>query len=259
MYHPFLDQINIVIDPDLNSLCCNICLVGLAPTQVQSHLRKMHHGMKLKKAFFDKLVDFLNLPEDLPLPFTTDHGVMAFKGLRIHDGFACNHCPLGRSTKKNLRAHHIQSHADIPTPDDWVPCKMQQLNRGGTSRTLWRVLDPIPPLSPPSASQDPSAELVISNLRSQMSQNHSTPRHVPRDERVISPWLRLTRWHEHVVGYDHKRLIQLVQVPDTADMDPAFPGIKAAVETYFNEAVRLMRDADDIVLQTLNSPDPEAE
>lgn len=259
LHHHFLDHINLVIDPELNALCCNICLVALAPSQVKSHLHLKHHGTKLNKPSFDQLVDFLNLPECLPLPSINRDGITPFRGLKILDGFACHNCPCVLGTKKNLRAHHHEAHSDIPIPDVWPSCKMQQYNRGGSARMLWRVLDhPVAITTSTSLSQVSSAELVINNLRKQISSIVSPPS-VPQDERVISPWLRFTKWHEHVNDYDVNLLLQLVQVPDTADMDPAAPGIRSAVETYYNEAIELLKVTDDLILQKLNSPDPKKE
>lgn len=41
-------------------------------------------------------------------------------------------------------------------------------------------------------------------------------------------------------------------------MDPALPEIKAAVKSYFDEAIWLIGDADNIMLRKLQSPDPKA-
>lgn len=245
-----------IIDPNLQTLCCNICLVALAPSHVKGHLHNKHSGAKFNITFFNQLVEFLELHETLPLPHTTEHGVVPFKGLKIHDGFQCNLCSHVLGTKKNMHLHYKQAHSDAPLPYNWSPCKMQQYARGGSSRILWRVFDPITKPSHHAPSPDDPLHQVIRQLRNDVSQNISK-HHAPQDERIISPWLRITRWHEHVAGHDINLLQKLVQVPDKDNMDPAMPGIKRAVEFYFQEALACLKVTDDLILQKLNSPDPQ--
>ena len=257
MHHPFLDAINIVLDPDLHALCCNICLVALSPSQVQNHLRNKHHGMKFNVDCFQKLVEAMGIPDVLPLRPVTDEGVPPFKGLKILDGFACGSCPLVLGTTKNMRTHQLMVHPEVENPL-WSPCKMQQFNTGGSSRALWRVCNSTTAMLSQSSPQDAPGNVIIRDLRRQI--NLATASHgIPQDERVISPWLRFTKWHEHVAGHDSKTLMKLVEIPDKHDMDPWAPGIRNAIETYFNEALALLPVTEELILQRLNSPDPQSE
>jgi len=44
-------------------------------------------------------------------------------------------------------------------------------------------------------------------------------------------------------------------MPGHEDNDPHAPGIKGAVKDYFEEALMLLEQTDELVLQWLNSPD----
>jgi hypothetical protein len=76
----------------------------------------------------------------------------------------------------------------------------------------------------------------------------------PLDGRMVSPWLLTTRWHEHMAGKDIQQLCSLVALPKNED---AFiPGLRDAVEAYYEEAITLLDKTGELVLQRLNSPDP---
>ncbi|KAI6158487.1 hypothetical protein EDD17DRAFT_1488651 [Pisolithus thermaeus] len=77
---------------------------------------------------------------------------------------------------------------------------------------------------------------------------------VPLDGRMVSPWLLTTRWHEHMAGKDIKQLCSLVALPKNNDAD--IPGLRDAVEAYYEEALSLLDRTGELVLQRLNSPDP---
>jgi len=253
MHHPYLESIDLVIDPNLQALCCNVCMVALTPQQVLHHLSNKHPGLQLDKKHFARVVHYLHISDDLPMPSITNKGVMAFKGLKVLNGFACDHCPRVYTASKSMRTHHLQSHMDIPCPSMWQFCKMQQFNSGGSGlRTLWRVLDA-------GSYSDNIANIssndIIKNLRQEMSlQDQKTL--APQDERIISPWLRTTRWHEHVENYDIQPLRRLVEIPGRDNNNTELPGIKQAVKVYFDEALAWLPLTDELVLQKLNSADP---
>ncbi|KAI6041173.1 hypothetical protein EDC04DRAFT_2893388 [Pisolithus marmoratus] len=76
----------------------------------------------------------------------------------------------------------------------------------------------------------------------------------PLDGCRVSPWLLTTQWHEHMAGKDIKQLCSLVALPKNNDGD--IPGLRDAVEAYYEEALSLLDKTGELVLQRLNSPDP---
>ncbi|KAG1848267.1 hypothetical protein F4604DRAFT_1502194, partial [Suillus subluteus] len=78
---------------------------------------------------------------------------------------------------------------------------------------------------------------------------------VPQDDRMVSPWLLTTRWHEHTCGHVTEHLRDMVAIPKDDD-DEDLLKLKEAVGVYFQDALDLLPTTDEITLQRLNSPDP---
>lgn len=132
-----------VVDPDLQALCCNICQVALAPDQVPAHLLGKHKGMLVNKKQLEKMLNELEVEvmDMLPEPLLSMQGIPLFKGLKVWDGFACQICPQVNSHQESLRKHHLAKHGPL-CPTSWPACKMQQLNHGRAHLcTMWRVHD----------------------------------------------------------------------------------------------------------------------
>jgi hypothetical protein len=143
--------------------------------------------------------------------------------------------------------HHRAQHESIPTPKQWTPCKMQQLNRGGLKQ-FWRVAD--------AKEMSCDYQEVIDRMRKEMAEVTRVEQ-VPQDNRMVSPWLLTTKWHEHIAGHDVMTLRGLVGIPK-AD-DPIVHNLADAVEQYFESALVLLDTTDELILQRLNSPDPSKE
>lgn len=75
---------------------------------------------------------------------------------------------------------------------------------------------------------------------------------MPSNARSISPWLLSTRWHEHVHGYDTNELLKLISIPKDD-----FPGLKALVKRYMEQATDLIKSTAELCLQHLNTADPD--
>lgn len=251
-HHPSLESINMVVDPDLQALCCHICQVALTLDQVSGHLSSKHKGLSVNKKQLKKILDELEveISDVLPKPLLSMEGVPPFKGLKVWDGFACQICPQVYQHQRSVRDHHLAKHKQ-DCPSSWPACKMQQLNHGGAHLcTLWRVHDHAKTMFASNKMTN-----IFQTLREEI--NRGLPEEsTSLDERTISPWLRTTKWHEHVARYQVKSLHKLVEMPGREDNDPHAPGIKRAVKDYFNEALMLLEQTDELMLQRLNSPDP---
>ena len=251
-HHPSLELINMVVDPDLRALCCNICQVALAPDQVPAHLLDKHKGISVNEKRLEEMLNELEVEvmDALPEPLLSMQGVPPFKGLKVWDGFACQICPQVYQHQQSLHDHHMAKH-EKPCPTSWPACKMQQLNHGGAHlRTMWRVHD-----HPSMTSTSNDMTDIFGALREELDQDVTEESRMV-DERTVSLWLRTTKWHTHVAGYDVKMLCKLVEMPGREDDDPHAPGIKGVVREYFEQATTLLEQTDELVLQRLNSPDP---
>jgi len=232
-----------VVDPRLMLICCHICQIALPPAHLSGHLDNSHQGLKVNSKVLDEIVKNLAIPPTLPASIYGSKDLEAYKGLSIQDGFICDSCDFVCGSKDWIKQHHYKHHPLIPLPTHWFPCKMQQLNKAG-QKQLWRVATPrvIPDIH----------EEVIQRMREEMMQVIDVEQ-TPQDMRMVSPWLMTTKWHEHVAGHDVAALRKLVEIPQ--DM----PRLKEAVQRYFEKALDLLSNTDELILMRLNSPNPVKE
>ncbi|KAG2030468.1 hypothetical protein BDR03DRAFT_987079 [Suillus americanus] len=236
LHHPYLDTINVVVDPDLLVLCCQTCQVALPPSQMPSHIGNAHSAVRVDDDKYCGAVADMKIASALPSSVAG--------GLRIHDGLACDSCTFACGSRDWMARHHRDKHPTVTLPKQWSPCKTQQLNNG-SNRKFWRV-----------AGDDDVVcdhQEVIDKMRKEMADVIRVEQ-VPQEKRMVSPWLLTTKWHEHVAGHDVGTLRKLVEFPKADDL--TMPDISHGVEMYFDGALRLLEVTDELVLQRLNSPDP---
>ena len=79
---------------------------------------------------------------------------------------------------------------------------------------------------------------------------------VPVDQRLVTPWLRITHWHEFVAGsgFSTDSLRQSIGFPQPDEV--YCQNLHNIVECYFQQALELIETTDELVLQRINSPDP---
>ncbi|KAI6009128.1 hypothetical protein EDC04DRAFT_2964128 [Pisolithus marmoratus] len=139
-------------------------------------------------------------------------------------------------------ATELPSHITGPRP------MVQQLRKGaGDTQALWEV----------EIAQDEGRSTLHQSLVDSLLKELEPTLQViqtPLDGRMVSPWLLTTRWHEHMAGKDIKKLCSLVALPKNNDGD--IPGLRDAVEAYYEKALSLLDKTGELVLQRLNSPDP---
>ncbi|KAG2045750.1 hypothetical protein BDR06DRAFT_1015331 [Suillus hirtellus] len=244
LHHPYLDTINVVIDPNLLVLCCQTCQVALPPSQMPSHIVNAHSAVRVDDDRYCQAVVDMKIAPTLPSSVTGGRYHAAYRGLRIHDGLACDSCAFACGARDWMAKHHRDKHPTVPLPKQWSPCKMQQLNKG-SNKQFWRV----------AGNHDVVCDHqeVIDKMRKEMADVIRVEQ-VPQEKRMVSPWLLTTKWHEHVAGHDVATLRRLVEFPKVDD--PIMPKIAHGVEAYFDGALRLLEVTDELILQRLNSPDP---
>jgi hypothetical protein len=72
---------------------------------------------------------------------------------------------------------------------------------------------------------------------------------------MITPWLLRNGWAEHLHPYrEHdEEQIQLASLPSEEE----FPVLQEVVAAYFWKATNLIKKTNEVVLQRLNSADPD--
>ncbi|KAJ7023529.1 hypothetical protein C8F04DRAFT_927379, partial [Mycena alexandri] len=177
----------------------------------------------------------------------------AFSGIHITmDQFGCLHCPYAAS-EKVVQKHMREKHEDRKGKPSSRLCT-QVLNSGAPgANTRIRGGASTPNPSPPPSTQRPTPAKSLRDLVSNFDPKDYRAEELP-NARMISPWLMRNGWHKHLEPYrEHDdELIRLASVPS----DDEIPGLRKAVASYFTEATNLIVHTNEVVLQRLNSADP---
>ncbi|KIL56726.1 hypothetical protein M378DRAFT_88899, partial [Amanita muscaria Koide BX008] len=169
----------------------------------------------------------------------------AFLALPVTDSLGCPHCGYSASAKV-IRKHMNEKHRGEDNSGRLETVQVQVLNTG-QSKTYFRVIVV-------------EEEVVVEKptFVQEMESFHLSPTNAPREipnARLVSPWLLRTGWHTYVNGHDPTILHNLVSIPKQGEME----GLQAAILKYFNSATDLIDKTDELVLQKINTADPDKE
>ncbi|KAG6382208.1 hypothetical protein JVT61DRAFT_861 [Boletus reticuloceps] len=252
IYHPFLTRLNLVVNAEFRFLICQLCQEGISVSTAQGHINNKHP--ELQVAFhqdrFNDATRTVCLASTFPDTILGPRSVV--HGLAICEAIACNQCSTVMTSLKKMRHHHIHNHPGLPTPQQFRACRAQRIKTKGLGkqRTLWEIITT-------AGSAMNSKEVMITTLMAELDKELEVVQ-IPTDNRLISPWLRTTRWHEHVaatsMSIDNLRAGVALPRPETEE--PCCKKLQQLVEQYFQEALELIDTTDELILQRLNSPDP---
>jgi hypothetical protein len=246
IHNSYLDTLNLVVNAEFRFLCCELCETAVLTQHAKSHTRK-HLGLKFDSTKFHEAILETGVPPDLPIISSVR---LPVHGLSIQDAFACNHCSKILLSAKKIQAHHASQHKETPMAGSWRPCQAQRFQKGGGQpghQLFWEVS--IKPDADPT-TEDQIVLDVLAKIREDL-----TIATVPQDDRMVSPWLLTTRWHEHVSGHMTGDLRAMVAIPQNDDGEDLVK-LKEVVEVYFQGALDLLPTTDELTLKRLNSPDP---
>ncbi|KAI5996052.1 hypothetical protein EDC04DRAFT_2612929 [Pisolithus marmoratus] len=224
LHNSYLDSLNLAVNAEFDFLTCQICQTALGADDVKQHLTKMHGTQsRYKDDLFKLAISALKVVLQPPPHITGPRSIV--HGLKVHDGMAC-----GQSTSQHAKAHFLAA-----------------LQGPGHVQSFWEV-ESIQDGSGPTLHQS-----LVDSLLKELEPTLQVIQ-TPLDGHMVSPWLLTTQWHEHMAGKDIKKLCSLVALPKNNDGD--IPGLRDAVEAYYEEALSLLDRTGELVLQRLNSPDP---
>ncbi len=169
-------------------------------------------------------------------------------GLAVHQGYTCGHCKASFRAVRNMESHYHDHHLGITRPSTFAATSVQRLSKsGGPASSFFQIQQTRTP-------QQLQTAKIIQTLRDQITEsaNQMANTKIVNDERLLSPWLRTTRWHEYILNEDVDMLRSLVKAVKT----PANQVLQAAVLALLQTGVSLIPRTRDLVLQYLNSPDP---
>ncbi|KAJ7865473.1 hypothetical protein B0H14DRAFT_3599389 [Mycena olivaceomarginata] len=235
------------------------------------HLQQEHHPTDAARNHVIERTHGLTVVDKYPTIDLTVTPRRAFSGIKIIRGqYGCSRCPFA-AVKKVVQSHIRDKHKD-GGGKAVAGFVTQVLNSGGqNAKRHIRVFEqsddlptssPIPPLTPTQSGASSPAPPPSSPGKSFWDIfSEFDPKAYRAEElsnsRLISPWLMRNGRHKLIEPYrDHiDELIQLASVPSKDE----FPALHAAISAYFTYACDLIEHTNEVVLQRLNSADPEKE
>ncbi|KAJ8580592.1 hypothetical protein M405DRAFT_711315, partial [Rhizopogon salebrosus TDB-379] len=92
LHHPYLDRIGMVVDADLQALCCLICQIALPPDHISGHIDNVHPGLQVDGEQYSQAISEMEIAMNLPHVIAGGRYQKAYKGLKVYDGLACDAC-----------------------------------------------------------------------------------------------------------------------------------------------------------------------
>ncbi|KAI6107256.1 hypothetical protein EDD17DRAFT_1477604 [Pisolithus thermaeus] len=256
IHHPYLDNLNLVVNAEFHFLVCQVCKEGIDAPSGRAHLVNKHPELlpSFDQEHYDDIVSQLRVATSLP---TVSGPRSEVHGLALFDALACNFCTTVYTKHKNMREHHGKKHPDMPIPQNWRSCKAQRIKVEGLGmvRQLWEVT------SDAGKGEDSREKVLVDKLLKELGEQlHAVQ--VPTDGRLITPWLLTTRWNEWAkwLKKPTEELRALVALPRSSTAEEEhYKMLPECIQLYFEEALALIDTTDELVLQRLNSPDPAKE
>lgn len=224
-------------------------MVAIEPSYIIGHITSNHPALKAVADPTQLSVVLRQLPVHPALPAMSNLIIHPeIQGLKLHHGLKCNECHVIRLNSKSMKQHFAQEHPGQTVPPRFSACHAQRLTAGaGFTSSYFQV-------NKQTALSATPWEAMVATAQAEMADeetmDHCQNRQI--NARLVSPWLITTKWHEHVAGYHIGTLIQLVATPKKDE----FPGLKKLVFNYMSSATGFIKSTAELVLQTLNTPDP---
>lgn len=248
----YLSDLGFAVDERFKCLICQGCKVGLVSANVALHMSNKHPdtGIVIDHKRLQKACKRLDVVAELP-DMQGGNPIAAINGIKIHDGHRCGHCRTVMGQISTIVKHHRLHHPNHPMPSSWKAVKAQQWNLNEHKSYFEVVIE-----KPPHDIQSPQSIIdTLRNAHGVQETYEMTQEEENIDPRLFSPWLKSTGWHDLINGKDLQKLRDLVEPPKGDE----FPGLADAVQHLFTGASELIDLLPELVLQTLNSPDPVKE
>ncbi|KAJ7618087.1 hypothetical protein FB45DRAFT_1103529 [Roridomyces roridus] len=239
---PELQLLDVSINNRLHLYVC--CKAAYHSANLPAHLQSDEHpGLTVTNEIRDLIADLsvsCNIGSEYPMHNAPEAPMEAFAGIEITpDLVGCPKCGY-TGTKGSVHNHQSREthHGKVLLGLD-----AQKLSRA--TRSFFRVKQPS--LLPPPANP------FLSELEEfDWTKSHSSEE---PNARMVSPFLMYTKWHLEVLPYQDQieHLRSLVAAPKEEE----FEWLAPLVQGYFQYATQLIDATDELVLQRLNSHDPD--
>jgi hypothetical protein len=250
-----LQSLGLNINLELKLVICIGCESSFHLHNVKTHMSRSHKGVSVPATLVDNLGS-LGVASAYPPDPTDLEPRTPYAGLPVtKNQYGCPVCPL-TGNQKYVKGH-MKTHPQ-PCGPMVEALGTQVLNRGGGGgQSAHRIRVTTEEEEEEEEEAANTAAVPVENLLEQFQVFDWQAEQCERipNARMISPWLMRTMWHQHLEPHrEHEvELCSLVAMPK----DDELPWLHELVYDYFSMATGLIESTDELVLQTLNSTDPE--
>lgn len=239
---PLLQRLGFVVNRKVQLMICTHCRTVVSKLYCAKHARDQHK-LSLSSTDANELIaTFHQFALYDQLPSTGNDVIPAIEGLEPVQVYTCLECPAAYPKLDSIQKHHRQQHPTIPRPEKWPLTMGQQLNRS-TSNTWFRV----------STIEYHTPRTQTDEMVAQIESAVQATIPASTDVRNVTPWLRITRWHEYTKDYVKSDLRKMVAYPNFGEL----LHLKTAVQQFWEKASNLIDSTSLLVLERLNTPHPE--
>jgi len=238
-----LTSFDLALNKAIDRIICIVCETVVPTESLTTHLGSSHTRFLQahERAALQQHVSSLGIPQGLP-PFPMSV-ISAIQGLKIVQAHYCPHCSSAYPSQQSYKKHRTSLHPGIVDSSPPLIGPAQHFTNG-LGRIYFRVT-----IEPPSTQVAVDRKKPIMDTLAEI-EDRQRSLVAEIDIRNVSPWLRITKWHEMFRDHDTKHLRSLVADPS----DIEFPNLRDAALFMFHEASDLIDSTTPLVLQTLLSP-----
>lgn len=247
----FLKPYGLAINPVYKLYICTSCPTALTKSSCRRHL-KDQHSISMTQAIedgIDEISEMHDIGTDYPVVDLSEGPIACIAGLSIDIKSGCPLCMYTAGLKrvqKHIRENHPDSGCVALTD-----VSSQVLNAGAAPTNI-RIIPPTPLTEGIEDVKTIAMDYESFNLEAFAPV-------MPSDNRMIAPWLLRTGFHHYTEGYDTQKLIQLCSLPSTLECKGYLGDVQKLVLEYMNFGTDLIKETDPLVLQMLNTAEPEKE
>ncbi|KAG1728038.1 uncharacterized protein EDB91DRAFT_1086206 [Suillus paluster] len=128
LHHPYLESIGMVVDADLQVLCCLVCQIALPPDHITGHIDNVHPGLQVDDERYSRAISEMEIAMTLPNAIAGGRYSKAYMGLQVYD-----------EETKILSASTFDGD-DEAALDSLLPCTMSMPQVWWTDRKKWEEM-----------------------------------------------------------------------------------------------------------------------
>lgn len=239
-----LDSAGLYIDLRLSLLVCNTCQHIVHPQKLSTHWREVSaHQEEARSVDGTRTIqahlESLGVPFNVPDYASSTVPSMPVEGIDIFTVYGCSACPKHAKVRHRMNAHC----RDCPREGACVVTVYVQRPRQecGYVRVLPRRGAPVDP--------------VVRSLVERYEESVTALTLDHSNARLINPLLRRTQWHAQVKPFDRDALLHHARFPSAPERE--FGDLVLTVTQYYERALGCLPSTDELVLQLVNTSEPE--